>query len=248
MVNYKNGKLYKLTNSVNDDIYIGSTAETTLARRMTNHRKDAKTRKSYLYQQMRLIGIENFKIVLLEDYPCENKDQLRAKEDEWIQRLKPKLNQVRAYRTDEELRDYKAQYYNEHKDKLLNQSIKYYEEHKDERLDYQAKYRDEHRDKINERQAMYYLEHKDERLEYQTKYRQDNKERINAKQKEKIICDICQCKIRKDSKAKHEQSKKHIANTKQTNTEQSEENTISRPIIMFNDNTSDKELLPIHSS
>ncbi len=38
MVNYSLGKIYKIVDNTNNNIYIGSTCEPTLARRLASHR------------------------------------------------------------------------------------------------------------------------------------------------------------------------------------------------------------------
>ena len=52
---------------------------------------------------MREIGMNNFFIELLQDYPdCQNIEQLRRKEGEFIRELKPTLNRNIAGRTTKE--------------------------------------------------------------------------------------------------------------------------------------------------
>ena len=82
MPDYKNGKIYKITNTVNDKIYIGSTTRT-LAQRMGAHRDFAKNLKcpyGKLYKAMWRHGVKHFKIELIKDYPCDNKGELLSKE------------------------------------------------------------------------------------------------------------------------------------------------------------------------
>jgi len=79
MPDYSQGKIYKIVNTVNEKIYIGSTV-TALYRRMKDHRQQAKTRTSKFYSAMRRHGVENFKIELIKDYPCETLKQLEDKE------------------------------------------------------------------------------------------------------------------------------------------------------------------------
>ena len=113
MVNYQKGKIYQIINSKTPDIYVGSTARNTLAERMSEHRNIAKNKlynERIVYISMRAIGIEHFNIILLEDYPSENKDQLRMKEQEWIQKLNPILNDRRAFRSEEEKMKYQLDY------------------------------------------------------------------------------------------------------------------------------------------
>ncbi len=124
MVNYQNGKLYKIVNGVNDEIYVGSTCRS-LSMRMANHRASAKIHTSKLYQSMTVIGVKHFKIVLLCEFPCDNNDQLRAKEHEYIQLLKPVLNQLGAYQTAEEKKKYLAKYQKNNPDVHLKSHAKY---------------------------------------------------------------------------------------------------------------------------
>ena len=78
--NYKNGIIYKIVNNIDDKIYIGSTT-TKLCYRMAVHRCNMRNNyNATLYQHMRKIGIHNFTIVLIEDYPCQNKMQLLRRE------------------------------------------------------------------------------------------------------------------------------------------------------------------------
>ena len=78
---YTKGKIYIIRNSQNDLTYIGSTCQT-LAQRMAQHRRDMKypKRQQYkLYQAMNELGVDAFYIELLEDYPCQKKEELLKK-------------------------------------------------------------------------------------------------------------------------------------------------------------------------
>ena len=80
MPNYNNGKIYKIVNNIDNMVYIGSTT-TKLCYRMAVHRCNMiKNKNATLYQHMRKLGIEYFTIVLIEEYPCSNKDQLLRRE------------------------------------------------------------------------------------------------------------------------------------------------------------------------
>ena len=96
----ENAKVYKLTNDLDDKIYIGSTNNQYLCTRMNSHRQLCKDlsgrRNTTLYNYMREIGIEHFKIELIEKVKCENKNQLREREQYFIDELKPELNMFRA--------------------------------------------------------------------------------------------------------------------------------------------------------
>ena len=97
MPNYANSKIYKLINDINDDIYVGSTTQM-LCRRMTEHRTDSSRCENRLYISAKTIGgfNEHFKIVLIENYPCKNKEELSSREQFYIDKMKPSLNSIRS--------------------------------------------------------------------------------------------------------------------------------------------------------
>jgi len=86
MVNYSEWKIYKILNSVDEEIYVGSTTQK-LSNRMANHRRDARRENSKFYQHMNFIGINNFYIELICQYPCNNVEELNSKEGEWIRTI-----------------------------------------------------------------------------------------------------------------------------------------------------------------
>lgn len=116
MVNYNYSKVYKITNSINDDIYIGSTTYQYLCNRMNQHRMMTKDltgrRESKLYKLMRELGNDNFKIELLEEVECYNKKDLLLREQYYIDLLKPSLNMLNSKpRTEDEIKEYKKQWW-----------------------------------------------------------------------------------------------------------------------------------------
>lgn len=89
---YSNAKIYKLVNSVDNEIYVGSTC-LTLEKRLQYHRGTAKVRtNTKVYKHLNSIGFQNVSIELLEAYPCDNKVQLEVREKHWVNELKPSLN------------------------------------------------------------------------------------------------------------------------------------------------------------
>ena len=114
MTNYQNGKIYKLVNSVNDKLYIGGTCMS-LAQRKSNHKSKAKVKINRpVYKQLNEIGWINVSIILIEDYPCDNKDSLIKREQYWIDELKPVLNFHPAYKPLDKL----GEWYREHKQEV----------------------------------------------------------------------------------------------------------------------------------
>ena len=92
-MDYKHAKIYQIVNDITDDVYIGSTCQP-LSKRMAEHRASMRTKRdshNRLYQKMLDIGVEHFNIYLIKETPCENKEQFRAIEGEYI-RAKGTLN------------------------------------------------------------------------------------------------------------------------------------------------------------
>ncbi len=83
------GKIYKITNDFNDDVYVGSTCDT-LIKRFSSHKQSRKDKTKYhkpLYKLMNEIGFERFRIDLIEDCPCDDKYQLRQREGYFIRQF-----------------------------------------------------------------------------------------------------------------------------------------------------------------
>ena len=145
MSKYANGKIYKILTSVDDEVYVGSTIEP-LSKRMYKHRHDRKTRTHYpLYQHMNSIGCEQFYIELIEPYNCNNKEELLAKEGEWIRRIGT-LNDKIAGRT-------KKQWGEDNRDLIKQQSKIYRDSHKEERKLYDKQRYEQNKEKLSKQMA-----------------------------------------------------------------------------------------------
>lgn len=82
---FSNGKIYKIRCKTDNKNYIGSTVET-MTKRLSRHNQrainDAKNEfKSFKFiQKIRDLGIEQFEITLIENWPCDNVEQLKKRE------------------------------------------------------------------------------------------------------------------------------------------------------------------------
>ena len=93
---YNNGKIYKLVLKQGiepkDDYkdYIGSTVQL-LIKRLQGHKSsykrnlDNKCNYCFSYKLFQDYGIENIQIILIEEYFCENKEQLLTRERYYIE-------------------------------------------------------------------------------------------------------------------------------------------------------------------
>ena len=130
-INYQEGKIYKIYNTINDDMHVGSTT-LTLCERMRDHRKCVNNgAKNHLliYKAFREHGVDNFYIELVEKCPCNYKDELRKKEGEYIRELEPSLNIRIAGRTNNEYREgnreHQKDYYQNNKE-YMNEYMERY--------------------------------------------------------------------------------------------------------------------------
>jgi group I intron endonuclease len=138
MVNYGNGFIYKLCcrdTSIKDE-YVGSSVDFTERKRC--HKNDCNNPNSkkyniYVYKFIRDNGgFENWSMIQIEKYPCENRRELETRERYWIETLESKLNSNIPTRT---AKEYHKQYYEEKKDEVLEYNKQRYEEKKDEILE-----------------------------------------------------------------------------------------------------------------
>jgi len=216
MVNYSNGRIYKLVNDVDDKIYVGSTT-TRLSKRKCQHNALARRRPiTRVYKHLNEVGWEHVDIILIENYECKTKEQLHARERHWIEQLKPELNTRIPTRTHKE-------YYEDNKEKIAEKKKEWYQDNKEKIAGKKKEYYQDNKEKILQKTKEYYQDNKEEKLKYIAKYYQDNKEsrktyakeiynnnktKILEKNKIKYTCE-CGTTLRKVDKSRHEKSKKH---------------------------------------
>jgi hypothetical protein len=134
------GKIYKISSSQTDLIYIGSTS-LTLEKRMTYHRGGYNRWKK---QASKITTVSSYDILdygdavisLIEDYPTNTQSELRAREQYWIQQYADLVvNKRRAY-TGLTTVQYYQQYYQVNKEKLSARSALDYAANRESRLAY----------------------------------------------------------------------------------------------------------------
>ena len=181
MPDYSKGKIYKITNDFNNEIYIGSTCDT-LVKRYSKHKSDSKNEDRsniILYKLINEIGFDRFRIELICDYPCDDKYQLLQKESEYIRELGT-LNMVIPNRT---VQEHSKDYYIKNKTILNAKHQEYYEQHSE-----------------------YIKEHK---KEYRNNMSEEQKKKTHERKREKITCE-CGCITARSDIAKHMKTPKHI--------------------------------------
>jgi hypothetical protein len=206
MERYKNGKIYKIVDNTNGNVYIGSTCEPTLAHRLAKHRghyrEYLKGGNRYI-TSFKILENNDYSIVLLEEFPCETKDQLLARERFYIEN-NGCINKKIPTRTQKEWREdnknYQKEYKEQNKDKIKNYLKEYREQNKDKITNQKKEWRDDNKDKIKK----YREQNKDKITNQKKEYREQNKEYINKK----FSCECGGC-YTNVNKAKHLKSIKH---------------------------------------
>jgi hypothetical protein len=93
-VDYSKGKIYKITNDYNDDVFVGFTCDT-LIKKFSKHKSDSNSKGKMnkpLYELINKIGFGRFRIQLICDFPCEDRYQLCQKTCECIRLYGKNLN------------------------------------------------------------------------------------------------------------------------------------------------------------
>jgi hypothetical protein len=95
------GNIYKIVSDSTDKIYIGSTVKS-LEERLEEHENDYelwfnKEFKSGYISSFEILKYEDAYIELLEEYPCENKQQLFKREGEMITTLERAIKNEEHY-------------------------------------------------------------------------------------------------------------------------------------------------------
>jgi len=203
MVNYQLGKIYKIVDNTNGNIYIGSTCTQYLSSRLVGHKSNFKNYsigKFHYITSFEILKNEDYDIVLLEECKCDNKMQLYARERHYIDQLdcvnkqkptqtKQEYNQQyqldhneeikeksKLYRDKEENKEKSKQYHINHKDELNAKSKQYHNNHKDELNAKSKQYQIDHKNEIQEKKKQYHINHKDEFNAKSKQYYDTNKE------------------------------------------------------------------------
>jgi hypothetical protein len=114
MPNYANAKIYQVISPNHPVPYIGSTTQP-LCKRMASHRKKNNSCSSRI-----LIESGDAYIELIEEFPCENKEQLNKREGELIRERECVNHQVAGRTRSQWIIDveYGKRYYDEHREQL----------------------------------------------------------------------------------------------------------------------------------
>ena len=181
MVNYNNSKIYKLVCNDPNLIYIGSTTQK-LCQRLSKHKNHYKDNRCI--SSKHLFDIGNVKIILIEEFNCENKEQLLKRERHYIELLVC-VNKRLPGRT-------KKEWTNDNKERVKEN---------------QRKYKIDNKEKIKEQLKNNYNKNKNtEKFKLQIKdYYEKNKG-------VKLSCRVCKMEMTKKCFNRHCKRKIHLEN------------------------------------
>jgi hypothetical protein len=202
MVDYKNGKVYKLVCNVTGLVYVGSTTQALSVRKAGHVRdfKDWRHGKRGCITACKIIENGNHNIVLLEEVQCENKEQLHRKEREWIERLQC-VNKHIPTRT-------KAEYRQTNRERIAEKRKEHYRANKDMIAEKKKEYYRANKEKIAENMKQYRQANREQIVEKRKQYRQANWEQIVSKKMQSHQCP-CGSSYTHCHKARHERTHKH---------------------------------------
>ena len=192
ILNYEKTIMYKIVcdDLTIKDCYVGHT--TNMTKRKYKHKTACNNEKNKahnfkIYQIIRQNGgWSNWSMLLIETFPCKDKHEACKREREIFEELDAKMNMVKPYRTQEEI-------------KL------YYQDHKEDYKENQKKYYQDHKENSKENSKQYYQDHKEQaKLYYQI-----HKAELN----EKIQCEYCSKLLSKQNITRHHSRCKSKSNS-----------------------------------
>ena len=133
-IDYSKTVIYKIQHIEKEElIYVGSTTD--FIKRKSKHKSvcsniKSKAFKCKVYQMMRENGWEEFKMIEIEKFPCNDKREAEKRENEMMKELKSNMNTRRSFATEEDMKERHKKYRENNKDKRKEYRRAYYEKNK----------------------------------------------------------------------------------------------------------------------
>jgi hypothetical protein len=157
---YQNGKIYCIRSYQTELIYIGSTTQP-LSKRLSLHKNNYKrwtiANIGYI-SAFEILKFDDAYIELIEDCPCNSKNELERREGQLIRETEKVVNKNIMGRSITE-------YYQDNKEQILLHQKEYYEAHKEQKKEYYQKNK--------ELKKEYYQKNKLRILQYQHEYKKN---------------------------------------------------------------------------
>ena len=127
--------VYKITNTVTNDFYIGSSKD--VKHRLSVHKCPSTWKKcpnKQLYQDMRKYGVDKFELQILTEVEVTH---LKEAEQQFIETLKPTYNNRRANGLDiERYKEHKREYCQQNRENKKEYDKEYYQQNRENKKKY----------------------------------------------------------------------------------------------------------------
>jgi len=193
MPDYQQGKIYRLVSNKTEDVYYGATVKS-LTHRKNQHKSRLNCASRKLFKDDAIVTI-----VLIENFPCNNKNELKARElfyitnNPCININKPFISELnngvelkKAYNEayNEAHKEQQKEYREANREVISEQKKEWYESNKETILEHQKAYREANKEAISEYKKAYNEANKEAIAEYHKVYREANREAISERKKQ----------------------------------------------------------------
>ena len=217
VVDYSKTVIYKIQHKSKDELlYVGST--THFGNRKVQHKSKCyntnnKIYNNKLYTTIRQNGgWDAFNMVIIKEFPCNNKQEALTEEDRVMRQMLSSLNMLRAYVSKEDAlerdRKSKQKNYEQNKEIIKAKVKEYCKKNVDKIKEYKKEYREKNLDKIKEQIKEYNEKNLDKIKEYKKEHYKQNKEHI--KEYQKVYNELNREKIKERAKEYQHQNKDKI--------------------------------------
>jgi len=209
---YTNGKIYKIESPNHEKCYVGSTC-TKLCARLAKHKNSYKAfkegKRKHNMASSEIIEAGDPFITLIENYPCNNKEELLKREREWFEKLdcvniKYPLRSRAEYAKTEKAKATKEAYRTSEHGKEITKKNRDKPENKTTKSNYDKEYYEERKEKIKAKARKYHTENREAILEKQKKYREEKAEYF----KQKVTCE-CGIAVARQELGRHKKTQRH---------------------------------------
>ena len=210
--------IYKLVHKEdfdNANIYIGST--TNFRQRKGRHKYCCNNEKCKRYNQKNYQSIrynggwDAWNMIEIEKYPCNDKREAEAKEENWRTHFNAVLNSQACSSLTNNKTEYNKKYHENNKEKITKNSKDYRDNNKEKIVEY----RDNNKEKIAESGKEYRVNNKEKIAEYAKKYCEINKEK--RAERSKIYRDNNKEYVQLNKEKINQQRRENYAKNKEQN-------------------------------
>ena len=196
---YSKTVIYKIICNDEDVNYLCVGSTTDFTKRKSSHKCSCNKETNKKYNEKKYVeirnngGWENFKMIQVEKYPCNDREA-EKREEELRKELKANMNSCRCFITAEERKEQMKESSKKYRDLNKDKIKEYYIDNKEQFKEKNKAYRDLNKDKFRQVKKEYY---------------EKNKDKIREHYNEKFECP-CGGKYTKCNKSRHLKSKKHL--------------------------------------